>query len=156
MYLKRIEERAFPVLPNGKTCTKPMRHQKPQWRFNSFSNRPKKFRSQKIPELKNSGESYFNPEYGWPSPIEKPRFFSDARNTYWSGTIMSRVSAISSSDHLRRRKRLFAFNRRHQDKAFRFLKYSLFLWKRQNLFLLDGTIRLEDISKITVSKAIFL
>jgi len=47
---------------------------------------------------------------------------------------MSRVSAISSSDHLKRRKRLFAFNRRHQDKAFRFLKYSLCYWKRQNLF----------------------
>lgn len=68
---------------------------------------------------------------------------------------MSRVSAISSSDHLKRRKRLLIFNQRHQDKAFHFLKLLIFSKKTKSI-LLDGTIRLEDISKITVSKAIFL
>ena len=48
---------------------------------------------------------------------------------------MSHVSAISSSDHLKRRKRLFAFNRRHQDKAFHFLKLLIFSKKTKSIFV---------------------
>lgn len=68
---------------------------------------------------------------------------------------MSHARTISISDHHRRRKRLLIFNQRHQDKAFHFLKLLIFSKKTKSI-LLDGTIRLEDISKITVSKAIFL
>ena len=69
---------------------------------------------------------------------------------------MSHARTISIPDHHRRRKRLLIFNQRHQDKAFHFLKLLVIFLKKTKSILLDGTIRLEDISKITVSKAIFL
>lgn len=68
---------------------------------------------------------------------------------------MSYARTISISDHHRRRKRLMIFNQRHQDKAFHFLKLLIFSKKTKSI-LLDGTIRLENISKITVLKAIFI
>ena len=48
---------------------------------------------------------------------------------------MSRVSAISSSDHLKRRKRLLIFHQRHQDKAFHFLKLLIFSKKTKSIFV---------------------
>lgn len=70
---------------------------------------------------------------------------------------MSHARTISISDHHRRRKRLLIFNQRHQDKAFHFLKLLvIFLKKTKSVFGREGHIWLEDISKITVSKAILL
>ena len=69
---------------------------------------------------------------------------------------MSHARTISISDHHRRRKRLLIFNQRHQDKAFHFLKLLIFSKKTKSVFGREGHIWLENISKITVLKAIFI